>query len=225
LTAFIKDILFYPFHEQPGYHLWFLYALFLIFVISYLFSDRTILFVFFSLFMFFVPLPNFLALNYIQNYLFVFSLGSLLAKYYKDINLNTIALIILFLICLIAIIVLHDINIKIRIISLLQNIFGIFGIVSFSLIFTTLKRNGFSNQIYQIGKNSVLVYLLHPYVIQILVEVSKSEISQLSTFFQTLAGLLMSIITIFISIYIGKFILLRNSISGYFLLGNTKKIQ
>lgn len=215
---FITDILFYPIHNQVGYHLWFVYVLFLVFMIGYLLSHEIVLLVFTGLVLYFIRMPDFLGLNYIQNYLIFFALGAYIAKHYKDFYINSFTVGLFFSFSVLITFLIIRLGINNRIFVLMENLFGIIAVTSLALLFTT-KNNYLLDKIKVIGNNSYSIYFLHPYLNQFLYELITPGFFNRIGIVQYLLIFLVVFFTITISITFNYILINRFPISAFLLFG------
>lgn len=224
LSGFVIDMLFFPKHDQLGYHLWFVYTLFLIFALVHLFSDKIYLLTSISLVLFFIPTTDFLGLNFIRIYLIFFCLGGIL-----QLNLHPETLIIrpwMIIVCaaigLIVLFILNNVGIvdndNSSIYTFIKFLLGIVVVVSISTLLS-FYNNQITKHLRFIGNYSACIYFLHAYFYQIFaVVIHRYYIgcSDLVLWFMIFIGLLIGVYT---PILVDKYLISKSQIVGLLLLG------
>jgi len=226
---FVTNMLFFPHNSQFGYHLWFVYTLFLIFLVVHLFSTKIYWLTALSLVLFFVPMTYFMGLNYIRMYLVFFCLGAVLQQ---NLHLDTLTVS--------PWVMRSGLIIGLIVLSLLNNVGNmsdttcdIYTFIKFLsgivvVICTSTLLNFHNSQIIRqlrfIGNYSASIYFLHMYLYQIFaVVVYRYYIgcSDLVLCFLVLSGLVVGVYT---PILVDKYLISRSQIASLLILGRRLNI-
>lgn len=202
---FLIDVLLFPTHEQVGEHLWFVYVLFEIFIIAYFFARKPMLFLFFSGVLFFIPLPDFMGFVRIQQLLFFFSLGVVLASFYKELSIKVFHLGLMAVGSIVLMVFLWQINPEVQLVLLFKGILAlvVLVLISFLLfVFNANQESRFLNAFKILGVYSYTVYFLHIYVNQIFVVLLKSYILNFPWYVQALICLIELCLTLSIPVFL-----------------------
>jgi len=223
--TFLRNMFLYPGEDTTAIHLWFVYALFLIFLIARIFKNKIYLLALCSLIIHFIPLPNIFALNYVRIYLLFFCMGCLAKKFYSQNNvkmslkLTWLAIIGGVFISILLWIIGSKIEEIVSVNSFLKNVVGIVVMTSIAILLAQNRKSWISKNLIFVGSYSSSIYFLHTFSYRI-TELLIQGICKVNpeSYFWVITTVLL-ILSIYIPILLDKYFISKSRIAGFLVLG------